>query len=631
MTLGVTLYEILSKAPPFVSEDPLEVMHAHLAKQPKKLTIINPEIPDIISDIIIKLMSKNAEDRYKTTAGIIFDLQNCLTQLKTNAEIHKFVLGKKDFSERFQIPQKVYGRDSEINLLKESYNRASEKSTEMCIVSGEPGIGKSVLVQELYKPVVQDNSFFITGKFEQYKRDIPYNAFIQVFNDLINQILTKNSEDLAKWKKKIMDVLGRNAQVIINMVPRLEFIIGKQAASVQSSSIDLQNRFHLIFEDFVGIFGEKNHPLVIFIDDLQWADSSSLKLIEVLMTNTAFKHIMFIGSYREFEMQENILLTNTMSNIRDFRREYTLYSGFHMPLKMIKLEAIDQYAISNMISETLNCKKAEAEKLAKLLLVQTAGNPFFVNQFLTAIYNEGFIEYDRKKNQWVWSIAKIKKFGFTDNVIQLMASNIEKTSARTTEILQLASCIGNRFDIEMLSAIDKKPKDIVRNDLTEAINEEFILVIDNETNESSNMVFQFLHDQILFTAYTMIASDRKKAIHLEIGHLSIGRLSKKDGQGKLFSASKTNTNLESIYNYVKDKKSAQELLDWLDGDVFTIVNHFNKAHDEIKDYEQLLGVMILNLLAARKARKSAAFESALDYLTIARELLPKIHGKKSTS
>ncbi|MES0491878.1 MAG: diguanylate cyclase [Leptospirales bacterium] len=627
-SLGVTLYEMLHKAPPFISQDPLEIIHAHLAKRPENLTSLHPEIPEYISQIILKLLSKNAEDRYKTTDGIISDLQHSLKYLTKSGENDKFVPGRKDFSEKFQIPQKVYGRDKELKVLKDAYERASKRTTELVMVSGEPGIGKTVLIQELYKPVIYDNSLFISGKFEKYTTRIPYNAFIKAFNDLVNQILINNTEHIAQWKEKILDALGENAQVIINMIPRLEFIIGKRTDSTQPNSLDLQTIFHRVFLRFVAVFATKDKPLVIFIDDLQWADSSSLKLIEVLMTNSALKHILFIGSYRESEKQENILLTNTINNIREFRQENINFLELDIPIEFIALSAIDQKAISELIYDTLNCEKQEATKLAKLIFMQTAGNPFFVNQFLTAIHHESLVKYDHEQTQWVWSIDKIKKFGFTDNVIQLMTSKIESVLPRTTEVLQLASCIGNHFDLEMLSSIDKNPLGVVRADLIEAIHEELILSINDKTSESNNMYFKFQHDQILDTVYSMIAPDLKKEIHLEIGRLSIERLPKIYDGSKRLTADKSITDLASIAVYVKDESSMQALLDWMDASIFSIVNHFNKGYDEIKGKKNTFVIIILNVLAAKKARQSAAFGSALEYLNVAHKLLPKNSWKK---
>ncbi|MES0490698.1 MAG: EAL domain-containing protein [Leptospirales bacterium] len=616
-TLGITFYQMLTGAPPFKSSDPLELIHAHLAKQPEDLVTINPDVPQIVSDFVIKLLSKNAEDRYKTTGGMKFDLENCLKQLNKTGSIEKFVLGKKDISDRFQIPQKLYGREIDLKKIQDAYTRASKRTAEMVLISGEPGVGKSVLVQEMYKPVVQRNGFFISGKFEQYKKDIPYNAFIAAFEDLVNQVLTRNSDQIDIWKASILEILGNNAQVITNMVPKLELITGKQTDLIELTSVELQNRFHLIVQNFVSVFATQENPLVIFIDDLQWADSSSLKIIEILMTNPEFRHLLFIGAYREKEVSNNLILANTLKKIKEFRHNYSLYTGRKLPVENIRVEAIGVDAISELILDTLSCTKKEAGKLAELVLLQTAGNPFFVNHFLVAIHNDGLIWYEQTNNRWTWEIDKIKKKGFTDNVIQLMALSIEKASVETAEILQLASCIGIHFDLESLAILQKKDKAIVKAELAEAINEEFILLVEDDEVDTGNLYFQFQHDQILFTAYSMIENKRKREIHLKIGQLLIHNLAQKEDS--MFSV----TGLASIGDHASNENDFNKLAHWIETDIFAIVNHINIAFSEIVEKDENLGVIVLNLLAAKKARKSVAFESALDYFSIALKLLSK--------
>jgi signal transduction histidine kinase len=301
-SLGVTFYELLIGKLPFISDDPMELLHCHIAQLPTYVSEIKSEIPQVISEIINKLMAKNAENRYQSTLGLKRDLENCLCQLKDTGEVSYFEIGKQDLCDRFLIPEKLYGREVEVEELLAAFERVSQGNSEMMLVAGFSGIGKTAIVNEVHKPIAKQRGYFIKGKFDQFNRNIPFSAFVQAFRNLIGQLLTESDAQLSNWKNKILQALGDNAQVIIDVIPELEKIIGKQSPAEELSGNTAQNRFNILFHKFIHVFATKKHPLVIFMDDLQWADMASLKLIKLLMSHTDTHYMLLIGAYRDNEV-----------------------------------------------------------------------------------------------------------------------------------------------------------------------------------------------------------------------------------------------------------------------------------------------------------------------------------------
>ncbi len=508
-SLGITLYELLTGQKPFKSEDMLELVHCHIAKVPMCPYEINQDIPKVISDIILKLMSKNAEDRYQSSFGIKHDFEEYLRSID-------FKIGEKDIPERFEISQKLYGREKEIEkLMNDFYSVAKGEESLLTLVAGYSGIGKSTLVSELYKPILEKKGYLISGKFDQLSRNIPYMPFIQAFNELISHILTESDGIIDLWKKRILEAVGSIGQVIVDIIPKLETIIGKQLSVPELPPEQAINRFTTIFQKFVKVLASKEHPLVIFIDDLQWADLPSFKMLELLLNDSGIKNILFIGAYRENEVAMTHPLIITLNEIKKYKENiHTLLLG---PLNFGN--------INNLISDTLWCDNKKSESLTRLCESKTNGNPFFLNQFLKSLYDDRLLEFDNQNGEWKWDILRIEQKSITDNVVDLMVDKIQKLSSKAQDILKLAACIGNTFDISTLSVINEKSEFETSKELFEALQADLIIPLGNkyklieETTQNSTVSYKFSHDRVQQAAYYLIDEDSKKQAHLKIGRL----------------------------------------------------------------------------------------------------------------
>jgi len=587
-SLGITLYQLLTHQLPFHSNDPMEILHCHIAKVPKAPADVIPAdgafpIPPVLSQIVLKLMSKNAEDRYQSTFGLKADLQKCLDLLNVTGDVEDFTLGQEDFSDKFQIPQKLYGREKEIESLVAAFDRVSSGPAEMMLVAGFSGIGKSVLVNEIHKPIVEKLGYFISGKFDQFQRNIPYASLIQAFKEMINQLLAGTEEQLEIWRGKLKEALGNNGQVIVSVIPEVEIIIGKQQPVPELGANESLNRFNSVFQKFAQAFASNKHPLVIFLDDLQWADTPSLQLLDQLMTNPDMEYIFMIGSYRDNEVDGAHPLMLTLSDIQNKGVE----------VKTITLRPLDQENVNRIISETLCCAPARSAELANLCMKKTNGNPFFLNQFLKSLFDRHYLSFDAKLRIWHWEMDKIQKAGMTVNVVELMAAKLNKMSAETIHALKLASCIGGQFDLKMLSVVHEKTPSETAADLWEAMQEGLIIPQNDsykfvaEMEDVANVSYKFLHDRVQQAAYFLIEERHKKEVHQKIGHLLLQHGSEAERKTQLF-----------------------DIVNHLNFSIETTISR--KISDELAE---------LNLRAGVKARTSVAFEAALNYFTTGMNLL----------
>ena len=462
-SLGVTFYELLTGELPFLSDDPTELVHCHIVKQAASVNSINQKIPVIISDIIAKLMAKNAEDRYQSALGLKHDLETCLYAYKETGNIAGFELGSKDISDCFLIPEKLYGREKEVETLLSVFDKVSAGATEIMLVAGFSGIGKTAVVNEVHKPIVRQRGYFIKGKYDQFQRNIPLGGFVQAFRDLMGQLLSESDATILEWKSKILDAVGENGQVIIEVIPELERIIGKQKPAPELSGNAAQNRFNLLFQKLTQVFTSVEHPLVIFLDDLQWADSASLKLMELLMTDTGY--LLLIGAYRDNEVNPVHPLMLTLDEIVKAKTSFNT----------ITLCPLDKTDLNYLIADTLSCSVELALPLTEIIYKKTQGNPFFSNQFLKSLYEDGLIIFNFDTRYWECDIAKVRSLALTDDVIEFMALQLQKLPPETQDILKLAACIGNQFDLETLAVICQKTEVDTGVNLWKALQEGLIL------------------------------------------------------------------------------------------------------------------------------------------------------------
>ncbi|MBD2014214.1 AAA family ATPase [Microcoleus sp. FACHB-53] len=631
-SLGVTFYELLTHQLPFQTQDALELVHCHIAKQPVPPHILAPDIPQPISDIVMKLMAKTAEERYQSAWGIHRDLAECWNQLQERGKISEFILATADISDRFQIPQKLYGREREVEVLLRAFERVAsgemnaeeEKSElflsqipnrksqiEMMLVAGYSGIGKSVLVQELYKPITQRRGYFIRGKFEQFHRNVPYSAVIQALAELVRQLLTEREVQLQQWREKLLQALGANGQVIIDVIPEVELIVGSQSAVPTLGATESQNRFNLVFQNFIQVFVSPLHPLVIFLDDLQWADRPSLKLMELLMTSSQ-AGLFLIGAYRDNEVSAAHPLRLTLKDIKD--------NG--AIVNEIFLKRLDLPTVNQLISDTLNCPRKRTWPLAELVLAKTEGNPFFMNEFLKSLYTENLLNFippqsTLEQGEWQWDLAQIKARGITDNVVELMAAKIQKLPESTQECLKLAACIGNQFDLKTLAVVSEKSQKETAINLHPAVTEGLIFPISDAyevirgweqqegKRQASNtqslisssqllipVTYKFVHDRIQQAVYSLI-SDALGGRHCRIRiHRQVGQLL-----------------LQNIPAHQREER------------IFDIVNQLNLGIELISHQSERDELAQLNLMAGKKAKASVAYEPAFKYLIFGIELL----------
>ncbi|MEH2396696.1 AAA family ATPase [Nostoc sp.] len=575
-SLGVTFYEMLTSQLPFQGKDPLEWVHCHIAKSPPSPKTLNSDIPQMLCEIIIKLLSKVAEQRYQSALGLQFDLERCLEQLQTTTEIQSFVLGEQDISERFQIPQKLYGREQEIAKLLQAFERVvSQGKPEIVFVSGYAGVGKSSLVKEIHKPIVKERGVFICGKFDEYKRDIPYSTIVQAFQTLVRQILTEPEDKLTTWKKRIQAALGNNGRLIADLIPELKLIIGEQSHIPELGPAESQNRFNLVFQNFLSVFAQKEHPLTVFLDDMQWADTATLNLIQTIITGSTIQYLCFILAARYNEIDIVYPLNLMMEKVRQYGARIT----------EIILTPLNLIYVNQLIADTFHSSAERVEPLAQLIIQKTDGNPFFVNEFLKTLHQENLLNFDRQHGIWRWNLAQIEAQGITDNIVSLMIGRMQKLPTPTQQVLKLASCIGNRFDLEVLAIVGEQSIEETANALIEAILRGLIIPI--ESDESTHKNYRFYHDRVQQAAYALIADESKSAVHLTIGRLLL-----------------KNAGPEQVTEQI-----------------FDLVNQLNLAVNLISEQTEKDELVRLNLIAGKKAKASTAYTATKIFFSVAMNLL----------
>ncbi len=583
--LGVTFYEMLTGKLPFVSEDALELVHAHIAKFAEPVHLVRREIPKALSEIVTKLMAKNAENRYQSAYGLKMDLSNCLKQWQTKRSINLETLGTNDVFNIFHISEKLYGREKQIAQLLNIYERACIGSKEMVLIGGSSGIGKTALVNEIHKPMTEKKGYFIRGKFEQFQRDLPYSAIIQALNDFASQLLAEPIEKVNLWKEEILKSLGSNGQVILDVLPKFELIIGQQPSVIALPPAESQNRFNFVFQQFIRDLCTPEHPIAFFIDDWQWADMASLNLLKLLMTDSQSKYLLLIGAYRDNEVDAAHPFIQSIEEIRKAGKI----------IENIILKSLEPEFVTKLIADSLHTPTDDIVGLSEVIYKKTNGSPFFVTQFLTELYEQGYLNFDAEQRCWLWDLEQIANLKSTDNVVELLVNKIQRLKPETQKVLQLGACIGNNFPLKVLANINEKGLKITLDELHEAIEEGIVLPLKGnmyaveEHSIEADVYFKFLHDNVEQAAYSMITNTIRQETQLKLGRS------------------------------LTEKNSKEYIEEFL----FDITNYFNSARILITDAQEKFEVALLNLRAAQKAKSAAAYKSALQYLNTAEELLDK--------
>ncbi|MEB3830347.1 trifunctional serine/threonine-protein kinase/ATP-binding protein/sensor histidine kinase [Phormidium sp. CCY1219] len=631
---GITFYEMLCGQLPFSTTDLLELVHHHIAKKPIPPHQLNPKIPPALSQIVMKLLAKTAEERYQSARGLLADLETCRDRLADATFLESFIPGTRDNSGQFLLPQKLYGRETEVAQILDAFARISGKNSseisaeaspnrsEIMLVSGYSGIGKTSVINEVHKPIVAARGYFIAGKFDQFKRNIPYASLIQAFDSLIEYILTETSSKIARWKEKILNAIGENGQVIIDVIPQLERIIGTQPLVPTLGPTESQNRFNRVFQNFIRVFAQSDHPLVIFLDDLQWADSATLKLLELLMSDRHSQYLLMIGAYRDNEVSPTHPTIQTLDRLQK--------SG--AVINNIVLQPLARSDIEQFLADTLtqpsefrqpeDVESQPIHRLAELLFNKTGGNPFFLTQLLQTLYEENLLQFNFNIGTWEWDIQEIQSLGITDyNVVELIARNLQKLPAATQQILQLAACIGNPFNLDVLALAKRSLEPDAETsagdtavELWDALqaglvlplsnNYKMPLVWDDGTRETEDAIalisssahrkseetisYKFLHDRVQQAAYSLIPTNQRIQTHCKIGKLLL------------------------------DSTPEEQLPER----IFDIVNQLDIGIEAIDSREEKHRLAELNLMAGKKAKAATAYDSAANYLNIALDLLP---------
>jgi PAS domain S-box-containing protein len=569
-SLGVTLYEMLTGALPFKASDPMEWVHCHIARQPVPPSEYAKEIPGPLSAIVMKLLAKTAEERYQTAAGVAGDLWRSLTEWEAHCRIDPFPLGAQDASDRLLIPEKLYGREREIHALLAAFDRVAAAATsEFVVMSGYSGVGKSSVFNELYKHLTPRRGLFASCKFDRYRRDVPYATLGQAFQTLINQILADSDAEVSHWRNALREAVGPNGQLVVDLIPELEFVIGKQPPVPELAPQDAQNRFHLVFRRFIGVFAKPEHPLALFLDDLQWLDAATLELLEHFITEREIRHLLLVGAYADNEVSPSHPLLRTFDVIRKVGA--TIQEIILVPL------GLDD--VGRLVADSLHCEESSARPLAELVYEKTAGNPFFAIQFLTALAEERLLVFDSGAAAWSWDLTRIRAKGYTDNVVDLMGEKLSRLPHATREALGQLASLGNVAEIATLALVQGASEEQIHAALWEAVRAGLVCRLDG--------VYTFVHGRVQDAAYALIPESERAAVHLGIGRLFVSRTAPEEMEEKIFET----------------------------------VNQLNRGAVLIDSLEERARLAELNLVAGKRAKAATAYASALTYFVAGRALL----------
>jgi len=591
-SLGVIFYQLLCWRKPFNYTDSLELIHAHIAKNPVEPKVIQQSIPGPINDVVMKLMSKNAEDRYQSEEGILEDLEHCIQDWQIHGSIKPFGLGEKDQSSIFSLSEKMYGRNQELKQLISAWDQVKENPVELFLVSGYSGIGKTRLINEIRKPVLESNGYFVNGKFDQFNRETPYSAFGMAFNGFIQQLLSEQDDQIALWRNAIQESLGEHVGLLLGVIPELGILIENQEAIFEIGHTEGKKRFYNAFVQFLNILENEHRTLALFIDDLQWADSGSLELIQHIL-NSSLKNILVIGAYRDNEVDESHPLMMTLKILeKDFKKQ----------INTLHLTDLSSFDVNNLIADSLHLNTKITEELSKVIISKTRGNPFFIRQFMEKMVDEKRIYYDRNIRTWLWDLKSIQSLDITEYVVDLILTKLKKLSEPAQDVICLAASIGNSFDFDTLVIISDMPETQVAELIWEIIEADFINPVgqwrkyhsnqlwkDFEIAENSktSFTFRFQHDRIQQAAYAMIPESEKHATHLRIGRTLLMKMPEEEFEENLFD----------------------------------VINHINIGRDLIVSKNEIQELAGLNLRAAKKAFRNNAIRPALNHYAIGMELM----------
>jgi predicted ATPase/serine phosphatase RsbU (regulator of sigma subunit) len=593
-SLGVVLYEMFTGRLPFESTDALELVHAHIARQPAKPGELNHEVPEGLSDIILKLLAKDPEDRYQSAAGLEVDLAVCLQRLANTGGIKPFPLGRKDLSDKFQISRKLVGRQEELEALMTAYDRVSRGGKELMLIAGPDGIGKTALVIEAAKGFARHGGLFIQGQFDASDRSVPYAAFISAFHGLVRQLLTESQERLNRWRDRILAALGGNGQILLELIPDAVAIIGNQPAVMELEPAAAQRRIKTVMLNFIRLFCRPQHPLILFLDFLNQADGDSLDLMKSLRTDEQIDFLFLIGAFRDDDVEAGHPLLRFRQDLQQLDAN----------VAQLNLTSLSAKHVALITAETLKCEPQAVEPLARILADKTRGNPFFLNEFLNLLYSDKLLYFDVKQHNWQWDITGIQSRMITDNVVDLLTDKLQRLNEDSREVISRAAAIGNMFDLQTLATACQKSREHTAAALQAVRTEGLILpigdactdqfrdagiqsLLDAPTDLLLNCQFKFSHDRIHQAAYELISANERPIVHHQIG------------------------------KRLQETASPDDKPDR----IFVVIEQLNAGRNLLTGDPDRMELAELNLTAGIKAKSAALFTTALRYFKTGLDLL----------
>lgn len=589
-SLGVMLFELLTGQLPFRADNLLEWVHSHISRLPPAPHQCTTAVPEGVSAIILKLLEKSPEARYQSSKGLIHDLEHCADLLAAGKEIEPFKLGQRDVVQKFLVPQGLYGRDAELKELHELFDAAVAGRSQFCLVHGHSGVGKSALVNEIDRPLVHEKGFLVQGKFDQFQQTEAYTPLATAFRGLVQQVLAEPEESLNEWRQRLLDALSPNASLVVNLVPELALIIGEQPSVPELPPAEARNRLHIVLTAFLRVFAGEGHPVVLFIDDLQWSDTPTLELLRRLVTTRELSHLLLIGAYRSNEVGAGHPLRLLLDDLQ-----------LDSQIRQLPIGVLDQESVAQLVADAVCRELDEARPLSQMIFDKAQGNPFFTTELLRQLHQQGAISPNSSSGSWDWDLDAVRWSEVSSDVVEFMLDNLRRLEPATQEVLQLAACIGSTFDLRTLSVIYERSLSDTAAALLPALKQHTVLPLHSDyrlVSESLageraealtfNPSYRFQHDRVHQAAYALIDAKQLQEVHLSVGRLML--------------------------KHTGDRVPEARLID--------IVGHFNEGRSLIEAATERLHLAEMNLGAGVRAKQSAAYESALNYLKIAAELLP---------
>lgn len=569
--IGLLFYELLAGSHPFQARSAGEWMHAHVALVPTPPQTLNPAVPTVIGELVMKLLSKSPDQRYQSAYGLYDDLRQCALRYREKGAIDPFPLGEVDDLTRFCLPEQLCGREAEWQELLGAYERVQAGAMALLLIGGGAGNGKTSFVQALRKPVQQDNGYFISGKCDPLHSS-PYASLIAAFRELVRQWLGESEDRVRFWRSRLHKALGRNGRLLVDVMEELALIIDRQPPVEELPPSAATHRFQTLFGRLIGTVADPERPLVLWLDDLQWADAATLELLHVLWQDSALSHVLLIGTYRDNELDEGHRLARLFLNNKEERR-----SG---ALQQIRIGSLGYPHVVNYVAETLHSAPDVVRPLAEALYRRTGGNPFYLKQLLQRCYDERAIRFDTDAGGWSWQLPAVLDGGAFEDVTSLIVSRFQPLPEATHRALRLASCCGGAFDIALLSPLYDEGKEQMAEALIPALNEGLLMA-------SEQGVYTFLHDQVQQAAYGLIPPAEKRRLHFMIGNQLL----------------------------------LLHQMDSTDARLFETVHHFNLCIEDLAKPAERRHLALLNLQAGKKAKARAAYAQALALLETGAELL----------